>query len=98
MDLSLEQFIEAEFTKINFVLEALWANVMVNHGASPKDVDELRDILLRQFRELPATNLQGEQVPPSSSPVSKAAAVRIETFFAHVRKRVETAHGPSSLS
>ena len=95
MEPETEAFILAEFSKINFVLEALWANVLLNNGATPDGVDRLRDDLLRQFTTLPATSSNGGPAPANETTASDLAAKRIETFFGHVRARIQSVQAPA---
>lgn len=85
--------IAAELTKLNFLLEALWANVALNHGASPDDVDALGAELLRQFSTLPAQSTAAQPEPANDTDLRDLAAQRLQTFFRRLRARVETVQG-----
>ena len=93
MDHADLRWIEAEFTKINFVLEALWANALISHGASPPEVDALAAELRRQMLTLPGTLSTGGPAPANDEPVTELAADRMAMFFQGVRRRVETLPG-----
>lgn len=84
------RWIEAEFTKINFVLEALWANALISHGVSPPEVDALARELRRQMLTLPGTLSTGGPAPANDEPVTGLAADRMGMFFQGVRRRIET--------
>lgn len=82
--------IEAELTKINFLLEALWTHELVSHGYSPGAAGDLGEELLRQFQELPATLSRGGPAAANDTAVRDAAAQGIARLFAGVRARVAT--------
>lgn len=82
--------IGAELTKLNFLLEALWANVALNHGASPDEIDVLGAELLRQFSTLPAQSTAARPGPANDTDLRDLAALRLQTFFRRLRARVET--------
>lgn len=88
------QWIEAEFSKINFIMEAMWANLAAIHGASPQQVEALGDALHRQFVTLPGSTPSGSAAPANDTPVRDLAAARLQTFFAGVRARVEKFPAP----
>lgn len=91
MEQPLIEWIEAEFTKINFLLEALWAHALVSHGASPPDVDALAKELQRQMLTLPGTLSSGGPAPANDEIVTEMAAARMARFFDGVQARVKSA-------
>lgn len=86
MDRQSRDFIEAEFTAINFLLQNLYAIVLKAHGASPDDLDAFSDEMLRQFETLPSTGGEDDE----THVLRETAANRIATFLAHVRARLES--------
>lgn len=87
------QYIEAELTAINYLLEALWTHELVSHGYGPDDADGLGQELERQFRQLPATQSDGRPAPANDTPVRELAAARVARVFEGVRLRIASMQG-----
>lgn len=84
---------EIEVSKINFLLENLYALRFNDHGASPTDVDDFSDEVCRQAM-LPATNYGPGQDPEYMQQFQEMLAHRAAMFFAGVRKRVASVQSP----
>lgn len=85
--------VEAELTKINFILENLFAMVTVSHGATLQQFDGIAAEGMRQFCEMPGQTNTGAPAPANDEIVSDLAAERLATFFRRVRHRLEQAQG-----
>jgi len=79
--------IEAEISKINFLLENLYAVSMRDHDLSPADVDGVAEELCRQAA-LPGTQWGPERSPEEQMRQQERVVLRIAMFFAGVRKRL----------
>jgi hypothetical protein len=83
--------ITAELTKINFLLENLYALVLRDAGATHEDVPGLSDEVCRQA-SLPAGSVYG---PPGDQAAMAAHTElvehRIASFFARVQDRMRSA-------
>lgn len=79
-----------ELSKINFLLENMYAVSLRDHGAGPEDVDDLSDEMCRQAL-LPATIYGADQGPEHLQQFQELLGHRLAMFFAGVRKRLESA-------
>jgi len=79
---------EIEVSKINFLLENLYAINFRDHGADPSDVDDVSDELCRQALLPPTTYGKGAD-PEYMQQFQEMLSHRIAMFFAKVRQRVE---------
>ncbi len=86
--------ISVELSKINFVLENLYALTLHRFGASADDVDDLADEMRRQFTELPATTYGEQQSPEAEAEWRERGGDRLDRFFAGVRHRIQQAPDP----
>lgn len=89
MDEDWSRRISVEISKTNFLLENLYAAWFKEHRASPADVDRFSDEACRQAM-LPATHYGGEADPKATAQMQELLSLRLEMFFAGVRRRLET--------
>lgn len=80
--------IEAEISKINFLLGNLYAVSMRDHGLTPSDVDGVADEMCRQCESLAATSWGQELSPEELQRQQDLVSHRIAMFFAGVRERL----------
>lgn len=86
--------IEAEISKINFLLENLWATHLRDAGVSHEDVPQLADELSRQAL-LPAGQYGGGD-EASVARQQDLVAHRIQMFFVAIRDRLRQVQEPDS--
>lgn len=90
MDIDRVQY-GAEISKINFLLENLYALVLRDAGASHEDIPHLRDEMLRQWG-LPNTRYGGPaNDTDETDAIRRIGAERIATFFLGIEKRLQSA-------
>lgn len=83
----------AELTKINFLLENLYAMHLRDAGATHEDLSDLSDEVCRQAA-LPPTGIYGpEHNPEVAAAHAELVEHRIAAFFSRVRDRMRSA-GP----
>lgn len=80
----------AELTKVNFLLENLYALVLRDAGATHDDVPDLSEEICRQAR-LPAQVYGPEDDADSRAAHADLVEQRIASFFARVRDRMRSA-------
>ena len=80
----------AELTKINFLLENLYALVLRDAGASHEDVPDLADEVCRQA-SLPADVYGPNDDAEAIAALSELVEHRIASFFARVQDRMRSA-------
>lgn len=81
--------LSAEITKINFLLENLYAFIHVREGGDAHGVDSFAEEALRQFNELPVT--QHGSGHGNGEAIHELASHRLEMFFAGLKRRVSNA-------
>lgn len=86
--------VSLEISKINFLLENLYAITFRDHGADADDVHRIADEMRRQFTELPASAYGWSPTPEELRQYAEAAAQRMDLFFAAVRDRLRSAQEP----
>lgn len=79
--------IEVEISKLNFLLENLYAISFNDHGETPEKVDEISEEMCRQAL-LPATSYGREVDAAALQEFQEMLAHRLAMFFARVRHRV----------
>lgn len=79
----------AELSKINFLLENLYALVLRDAGATHDDVSDVSDEICRQA-SLPG-HVYGADDPEALAAHAELVEQRIATFFARVRDRMQSA-------
>jgi hypothetical protein len=75
-------------TAFQFMLENLYASMIVNGGGNLHDARSTRDEMLRQFEDLPPTNAEAD---PNLFPVIQHGVVRLEKMWAAIETRVAQA-------
>ncbi len=93
MDEKSEAFIEVEFSKINFLLENLYALVLRELGANHEDVPRLAEEICRQAT-LPATVYGAETSEEQLAALQELSSHRLAMFFARVRDRLRSDQQP----
>lgn len=78
-----------ELSKINFLLENLYALVFRELGADPEDIDGVADEMRRQI-SLPASTYGGAPTQEELRQFQEIAAQRLDMFFAGVRSRLRS--------
>lgn len=86
-----ELVLMTELSKINFLLENLYARTLVNHGYCPDDVEDLADEMCRQA-QLPGTRY-GSVDEEFEAEQRDLLEQRLAMFFSQVRDRVKQAQG-----
>lgn len=81
---------EIEVSKLNFLLEGLYALRFTDHDADPSDVDAASDEFCRQAM-LPPSSYGPDQDPEYMQQFQEMLSHRLAMFFSGVRKRVESA-------
>lgn len=79
----------AELTKINFLLENLYALCLRDAGATHEDVPDLSEEICRQAR-LPAQSYGPDDDAVRNAAFSELVEHRIATFFARVQDRMRS--------
>ncbi|WP_419808364.1 hypothetical protein [Sphingomonas sp.] len=79
----------AELSKINFLLENLYALVLRDMGAGAEHVAGIADEMRRQLTDLPA-DVHGSG-PADTDQLQEVAAQRLDMFWARVRDRLASA-------
>lgn len=77
----------AELSKINFLLENLYALTLRNMGASHEEIPDLADQMARQF-ELPGGVYGREEDAAELAAIHELASHRLTMFFSGVRDRL----------
>lgn len=80
----------AELTKINFLLENLYAMFLRDVGATHEDVSEISDEVCRQAR-LPAVVYGPETDQATAGAHAELVEHRLASFFARVQDRMRSA-------
>ncbi len=80
----------AELTKINFLLENLYALHLRDAGVTHEDVPDLSEEVCRQAR-LPAQTYGPDDDQEGLAALSELVEHRIATFFARVQDRMRSA-------
>lgn len=88
MDSSAALNLSAELSKINFLLENLWAMILQQHGATPEEVSGLADEACRQFETLAGTRHGGDFAEGEAAVVREIGGQRLAMFFAGVQARL----------
>lgn len=83
--------IGVELSKINFLLENLYALTLRNMGATSDEIPVLADEIRRQATELPATSYGKEPSEEEMRQHTEMVGQRLDMFFAAVRERMQTA-------
>jgi len=81
-----DQPLSVELSKINFLLENLYAMTLKNHGAALSDIDDLADEMSRQAM-LPPTIYGSAPAPTEIQAAQEMLAHRLAMFFAGVKDR-----------
>jgi hypothetical protein len=79
----------AELTKLNFLLENLYALVLDDRGVRHEDIDELSEEVSRQA-SLPAHVYGPDSDPDDVAALSELVQHRIAMFFARVQSRMRS--------
>lgn len=79
--------IEVEISKLNFLLENLYAITLKDHGATPENVDEFSEELCRQAM-LPARPYGSQPEEQKLLEFQEKLSHRLAMFLAAVRDRV----------
>ncbi len=82
--------VDVELSKINFLLEILFAVVLRNDGIDPDGVAALADEVRRQATELPQTTYGQEPTEQQRLQHTELLAQRLDMFFSGVRYRVQS--------
>lgn len=80
----------AEISKINFLLENLYAIVLRDAGASHADIPELAEEVVRQAG-LPGTVYGSGTDPETTAAIREMVGHRIAMFFSQVQERLRSA-------
>lgn len=83
----------AELTKINFLLENLYALHLRDAGATHEDIPDLSDEVCRQAT-LPPDVYGPDDDPEAIAALSELVEHRIASFFARVQDRMRSAEEP----
>lgn len=90
MDLDRVQM-GAEISKINFLLENLYAMVLRDAGATHREIPALSAEMVRQSN-LPGTSYGGPaNDTEETDAIRQLSSERIATFFQHVEQRLRSA-------
>jgi len=87
--MEMEERAAVEFSKINFLLENLYALVLRELGASHEDVPRLVDEICRQA-ELPATIFGETPSEEEMAAMQEQLSLRLAMFFSGVRERLRS--------
>ncbi|MGE4321951.1 MAG: hypothetical protein AB7E60_02855 [Sphingobium sp.] len=82
--------VEAEISKINFLLENIYAVSMRSHGASPSDVDGISDEMCRQCEQNAGTSYGADLSREEMQRQQEMLSHRIAMFFSGVRERLQS--------
>lgn len=80
----------AELTKINFLLENLYAMFLRDAGATHEDVSDMSDEVCRQA-SLPAVVYGPEADPATAKAHAELVEHRLASFFSRVQDRMRSA-------
>jgi hypothetical protein len=83
---------DIELSKLNFLLENLYALVLQGLGATPDDVETLATEMVNQCR-LPASTFGAAISREELLQGQEMLAQRLDLFFAGVRQRISTDRG-----
>jgi len=83
---------DVELSKINFLLENLYAIVFRKLGATADDMEGVATEMVRQA-SLPASTFGREMPPEEMRQYQEMLAQRLDIFFAAVRQRLASDQG-----
>lgn len=91
MDHETTTEIFAELTALRFMLENVWAMLLVSHAAPPDDVRALHADMLRQLALPPTGQSNGAPVPANDTAVQLRAVQRLQSLLSAVEARLAAA-------
>ncbi|MDF0543363.1 hypothetical protein PX699_13475 [Sphingobium sp. H39-3-25] len=90
MDEKWARTIETEISKINFLLENLYAVSFKGHGLTASDVDDVAGEMCRQCEQNPGTSWGAQLSQAEMQQQQEMLSHRIAMFFSGVQHRLRT--------